>query len=124
MKINRLDHVNLRTDKLEQMIEWYDRVLGLKAGFRPNFPFGGAWIYVGDDPVIHLVEVDEECASTEPKIEHFAFQASGQQDLIDHLQTLGIEHSVDPVPGLSITQINLADLDGNHIHIDFRPETE
>jgi catechol 2,3-dioxygenase-like lactoylglutathione lyase family enzyme len=123
MTINRLDHVNVRTSKLVEMVRWYDQVLGLKTGPRPNFPFNGAWIYVNDDPVIHLVEVDTECASVEPKIEHYAFQASGLNDLVTHLQELEIEHSVDPVPGMPITQINLIDVDGNHIHIDFRTET-
>lgn len=124
MKINKLDHVNLRTHQLDQMVRWYDKVLGLKAGKRPNFQFAGAWIYAGQDAVIHLVEVEKECTSVEPKIEHFAFQASGLEQLTSRLNTLQIAHSVDPVPGTTITQVNLKDIDGNHIHIDFRPETE
>jgi catechol 2,3-dioxygenase-like lactoylglutathione lyase family enzyme len=123
MKITQLDHVNLRTSKLDEMVNWYADVLGLKSGVRPDFPFPGAWIYVGKSPVIHLVQVDEACASIEPKIEHFAFKATGMEELITHLNTLGVDHSVDPVPGMPITQINLNDIDGNHIHVDFISET-
>lgn len=123
MKITKLDHVNLRTNRLDQMVEWYDRVLEIKSGFRPNFSSTGAWIYVDDDPVIHLVEVDEECASVEPKIEHFALRATGLKEFINRLELLGISHSLDPVPGMPITQVNLKDIDGNHIHVDFRSET-
>lgn len=124
MKISKLDHVNVRTSNLDKMVAWYDQVLGLKAGFRPDFPFPGAWLYVDGDPVVHLVEVEKECASVEPKIEHFAFRASELNVLVNRLETLGIAHSVDQVPGISITQVNLEDVDGNHIHVDFRPETE
>ncbi|MEN8934805.1 MAG: VOC family protein [Planktotalea arctica] len=124
MEIKTLDHVNLRTNRLDQMVQWYQDVLGLTAGQRPNFPFPGAWIYVGQDPVIHLVEVDKECASVESKIEHFAFRASGLEEFTSRLDALQVPHSVDPVPGMTITQVNLEDVDGNHIHVDFRPETE
>lgn len=123
MKIKRLDHVNLYTSNLAQMVEWYDRVLEIKSGPRPNFPFPGAWLYVAGDPVVHMSQVEKERASVEPRIEHFAFQAEGLKKLVDRLNQFGIEHSVDEVPGLPITQVNLADFDGNHIHIDFTSET-
>jgi catechol 2,3-dioxygenase-like lactoylglutathione lyase family enzyme len=122
MKILQLDHVNIRTDKLAEMIHFYEDVLGLISGVRPNFPFPGAWIYVGENPVIHLVGVDKECASVEPKIEHFAFRATGLTKLTERLAKAGIQHSIDPVPGVPIVQVNLEDVDGNHIHIDFHAD--
>ena len=122
MKILRLDHVNVKTSKLTEMVRFYEDILGLKSGARPNFPFPGAWIYVGDYPIIHLVGVDEECASVEPKIEHFALQATGLSELIEKLTQVGIRHSIDPVPSVPIVQVNLKDVDGNHIHIDFHSD--
>lgn len=104
------------------MVTFYQDALGLKSGPRPNFSFPGAWIYIDKDPIIHLVGVDEECASVEPKIEHFAIQASGLKEVIENLNARGIKHTLDPVPGYPIVQINLADIDGNHIHIDFNSE--
>ena len=55
LAIKRLDHVNVRTANLDAMIEWYGDMLGMKTGPRPDFSFPGAWLYAGDDPVIHLV---------------------------------------------------------------------
>lgn len=124
MKISKLDHVNLRTNKLDKMGEWYDQVFGLKSGPRPDFPFAGAGIYVEGDAAIHLVKVDEECTSVEPKIENFAFKATGLKERVSRLDVLEIVYSVDPVPGMPITQVNLRDLDGNHIHVDFWSEPE
>ena len=57
MQIGTLEHVNVQTAKLDEMVAWYDRILGMPAGWRPNFPFGGAWLYVGTAPVVHLVEL-------------------------------------------------------------------
>ncbi len=42
MGITSLDHVNLRTTRLDEMIEWYCNVLGMRVGPRPPFPFPGA----------------------------------------------------------------------------------
>jgi catechol 2,3-dioxygenase-like lactoylglutathione lyase family enzyme len=119
MPLLRLDHVNVRTANLAAMVDWYDRVLGLKTGPRPDFDFDGAWIYVGDQAVIHLIARETECAAIDPKIEHYAFQATGMAQMLAHLKALGIGHTVDEVPGMPIVQINLADHDGNHIHIDY-----
>ena len=119
MEILRLDHVNIKTNRLIEMVAFYEDILGMKSGQRPNFPSHGAWIYVDAIPIIHLVEIDHECASLEPKIEHFALQASGLEDLLETLEERKVKYTLDPVPGLSIIQVNLADVDGNHIHIDF-----
>lgn len=119
MPLERLDHVNLRTAHLEEMIAWYGRVLDLHPGPRPDFPFGGAWLYIGDRPAIHLVEVAEPPAAVAPRIEHFAIAATGLRELLARLEAEGVEHSLDPVPGLPVVQVNLHDCDGNHIHIDF-----
>ena len=58
MQIGKLDHVNLRTNQLDKMIDWYTNILGMRSGLRPDFQFPGAWMYGGDDASVHLVEVD------------------------------------------------------------------
>lgn len=122
MPLERLDHVNLRTSKLDAMVEWYGRALGMVSGARPPFPFPGAWLYAGDHPAVHLVGVDDEPAAVEPKIEHFALTATGLSEFVSNLQDAGIEYRAARVPGFGILQINLFDVDGNHIHVDFSPE--
>ena len=119
MGITRLDHVNIRTANLDDLVEWYSRVLGLETGPRPPFSFPGAWIYAGEDAVIHLVGVESEPSGIEPKLEHFALSATGLDKFLAHLDDCGTEYSARRVPGFNILQINLNDLDGNHIHVDF-----
>ena len=124
MEIQRLDHVNVRTNKLAEMVRWYEEILGLKTGPRPDFGFGGAWLYSGDHPMVHLVEVEEECTSIEPKIEHFAFQAAGYSAFLEKLKAKGIPSRIVQVPGFPLVQVNVEDCDGNHIHVDFHTDEQ
>ncbi|MEC8564479.1 MAG: VOC family protein, partial [Pseudomonadota bacterium] len=55
-----LDHINLRTQDLGRMVEWYGRVLGLTPQARPAFAFDGAWLGDGvGAPAVHVVAVDD-----------------------------------------------------------------
>jgi len=122
MKLGTLDHVNVRTANLPEMIAWYCDILGMKDGPRPPFPFPGAWLYSGDKATVHLVAVDEKCSNTQPQIEHFAFSASGLTGFLEKLEQNSIEARNSIVPGYGILQVNIFDPDGNHIHVDFSPE--
>lgn len=124
MQLGRLDHVNVRTSRVDAMTRWYESVLGMRAGERPNFPFPGAWLYIGDHPCVHLVGVTAEPTNADPKVEHFAFQASGLSSFLADLVRDFIPHETRKVPGLGIVQVNVWDPDGNHIHIDFAPHEE
>lgn len=122
MTIKRLDHVNIQTTQLDEMIKWYEEVLGLKSGWRPNFPFAGAWIYAGEYPVVHLVEIDtDDTVGSEAnlKLEHFAFSASDETAFKSLLDARGIDFRCGEPPKAGIRQYNVFDPDGNHIHIDF-----
>jgi len=120
MPLNRLDHVNLRTTRLDEMIAWYGRALGMHPGDRPPFPFPGAWLYSGDDPTVHLIGVDEEPGGGEElKLEHFAFSATDLGDMLAVFDRENIPYKLAEVPDFGIIQANLWDPDGNHLHVDF-----
>ena len=122
MQLKSLDHVNLRTSNLDGMVDWYCTVLGMENGPRPPFPFQGAWLYVGEQAVVHMVGVENEPDSIEPKIEHFALSATGLAGFVARLEKAGIQYEAVRVPGFGILQINVFDCDANHIHIDFAPD--
>ena len=120
MPLTSFDHVNVRTANLDAMIEWYGEILGLHPGNRPDFGFPGAWLYLGDQAIIHLVGVDvPPSAGGDVTLEHFAIRATDLAGFRERLDARGIKYSLDPVPGFPVVQINLHDPDGNHIHIDF-----
>ncbi|WP_147105285.1 VOC family protein [Tateyamaria sp. syn59] len=123
MTITRLDHVNLRTTRLAEMTRWYEEVLGLSAGARPDFSMDGAWLYAGDSAAVHLVAVEDDGAvgSDQPlKLEHFAFRARGDAaDFQDRLQKHCIPFRKSKIDAMKLVAFNIWDPDGNHIHVDF-----
>lgn len=124
--IEGFDHVNLRTPDLDRAVDWYGRILGMYPGPRPDFGFGGAWLYIGDQAIVHLVEVDSlENSNAGPvTLEHFALRASGYDDFLALLEREGVPYRLgrldDPVA--RVVQVNISDPDGNHIHVDFSLE--
>ncbi|GAA0411864.1 VOC family protein [Cocleimonas flava] len=122
MQIEKLDHVNIRTTQLDNMINWYSHVLGMKTGDRPNFPFPGAWLYSNDTVMVHLIGIDgPEGIGSEAylKLEHFAFSASGLNEFEARLNELKEEYRRVDLSAVNLVQINIWDPDGNHIHVDF-----
>jgi len=122
--IERLDHINLRTARLDEMIDWYRRVLDMEPGKRPDFGFPGAWMYANGQALVHLVETDPEPGSdpADLKLEHGAFQARDIKAFIAKLDGLGERYERFKVPGFGVEQVNIWDPDGNHLHVDFHGE--
>lgn len=121
MPVHKLDHVNLRTADLDGMIAFYERVMGLRKGARPGFDFPGAWMYAGDQAVVHLVGTTGRPAEYRPdqRLEHFAMSATGLADFLAHLRRERVAYYCRILPDFGIRQVNIHDCDGNHLHIDF-----
>ena len=125
--IQGLDHVNLRTSDVDRLVRFYVDIVGLRLGDRPPFDFGGAWLYAGDRPVVHVVEVaDEPRSAAEPSVpapslslEHFAFAADGLEAFVGGLDAGDITYRRSRQLGSGKTVINLRDPDGNRLHVDF-----
>ena len=115
-----LDHVNIRTAKLDEMSAFYEDVLGLKRGKRPNFQFGGAWHYCGSNAIVHLVESVRKIKNGEAQVEHFALRAGGsmktfQRKMRDHDAPYNVVSLLD----INMQQVNVFDPDGNKIEVQF-----
>jgi len=118
--IRWLDHVNVRTANLAGLVRFYEDVVGLREGERPPLGFPGAWLYAGDKPVIHLVEVAQAPAPEGAlRLEHFAFSADGLTELLTRLERLDVPYKQSRQAGTGNVVINLHDPDGNRLHLDF-----
>ena len=122
MQIRQLDHVNLRTTQLDALKCWYEDVLGLTAGWRPDFPFPGAWLYAGETAFVHLVGIEGDAGTgseSQLKLEHFAFSASGADAFEQRLRHRGETYRKSEMAATRTVAFNVWDPDGNHIHVDF-----
>jgi catechol 2,3-dioxygenase-like lactoylglutathione lyase family enzyme len=118
--IRRLDHVNVRTANLETLARFYTQALGLERGERPPLGFPGAWMYAGDQAVIHLVGVERQPQPEGSlRLEHFAFSASGLGEFLARLQQQGVDFKQTRQAGTGNVVVNLMDPDGNRLHVDF-----
>ena len=123
MPLIAFDHVNIRTVNLERMVAWYEDVLGLRSGPRPDFPVRGAWLYLGETCVIHLIEADPPptpyAEGESLRMEHMAFRAEDMDAFVSKLEERGIACKLFPFEALDIVLVFLRDPDGNRIHVDF-----
>jgi catechol 2,3-dioxygenase-like lactoylglutathione lyase family enzyme len=120
MRLRALEHVNIRTPDVEGLANFYCDVLGLVRGPRPAFDFPGAWLYLGDRPVVHLVGVPAEARPTGTlRLEHFAFSGDDIEGLLAILQLREIPFRVGMPPGFPLRQVSFCDPDGNRLHVDF-----
>ena len=80
MSVGVLDHFNIRTRDLASTVRFYEDVLGLEKGPRPNFAFPGAWMYSEGKAVVHIVDIsktDEAQKADSGVVHHVAFASRG-----------------------------------------------
>jgi catechol 2,3-dioxygenase-like lactoylglutathione lyase family enzyme len=124
MPIETLDHYSVRTADVERTRAFYQDVVGLKDGPRPDFPFPGAWLYAGEHAVVHIIGIKEERArdlsEDTGSLDHVAFAASDLPAMRQHLAAQKIAFRERKIPGLDITQLFVVDPNGVTIEINFR----
>ena len=119
MSIIDFDHINIRTANVAAMTSFYTEVLGLEEGWRPDFSFPGAWLYLADRPLIHLRGVDITPGASEVRIEHFAFRANGLNVFLTALRERRLAYNVNVSPSNNNRMVNVYDPDNNHVEIQF-----
>lgn len=121
MAILDLDHVNIRTTDLKRTETFFTEVLGLKAGWRPDFEFPGTWLYAGDKDVVHLVGVKREHApSRGSSLDHFAFAIDDYEDARARLEAAGIEYTAGEAPNGGIRQFFVTEANGVTFELNCR----
>jgi catechol 2,3-dioxygenase-like lactoylglutathione lyase family enzyme len=127
VSVGVLDHFNIRTRKLADTVRFYEEVLGLKLGDRPNFAFPGAWMYSEGKPVVHLVDIsltDEPQKPDSGVIHHVAFVSRGFAVMQQRLQSRGMAFDSRQVPGGEVWQIFVNDPNGVMIELNYEAAKE
>ena len=134
-----LNHYSVRTLDLPASRHFYETVLGLTAGPRPDFPFPGHWMYRGDhadiaNAAVHLIGIapgdadglkrylgDRDPGSLKGSgaVDHIAFFADGLAAMLAHLRRLGVPFRERTVPNIGLHQLFLSDPDGVVIELNF-----
>jgi len=138
-----LDHTNIRSFDLAGTIEFYEDIVGLKAGAFPGAPGQGAWLYDDDGhPVIHVVAIDP--ARPEPvlasirermgdlietldpagftgsgAIDHIAFRCSDYDGVRGRIESRKIAFRSNEVPSFNLRQLFVNDPSGIVVELNF-----
>jgi catechol 2,3-dioxygenase-like lactoylglutathione lyase family enzyme len=121
MPIERMDHFTVVTKDAIATAEFYNFVLGLELGPRPNFSFPGVWLYSRGQPILHVVEKDE-IPSSAGLLDHMAFWATGLTAFVDKLEARGVAYDLrrvpDGGPAAGVWQLFFHDPNGARVEID------
>lgn len=125
MRLQQLDHITMHTTNADELAKFYEGVLGFRIGERPAFANStGAWLYLDDHPLVHLINEPKARKADRPQIEHFAFRAEGLADFLATLREKKVAYDCRIIPGREIRQVHIHDSDGNHIEVAFAPNEE
>jgi catechol 2,3-dioxygenase-like lactoylglutathione lyase family enzyme len=124
MPAQAIHHINIRAHKtlVAELKDFYEGVLGLRAGWRPPFKSTGHWLYLEDRPVVHLVEdetVQGSTGSRGPIVDHVALSCTGLRDFEELLRTKNIAFRRTEVPETSLVQLIFVDPAGNGVELQF-----
>ena len=134
-----LNHFSIRTTDIDASRSFYEKVLGLTVGPRPDFPFPGLWMYNGDhahvaNAMVHIIGIDRDNPNglnqylgdmDEAKlhgsgaVDHIAVMTTGLATMLAHLKQLGVSCRERTVPSIGLHQVFLDDPSGIVIELNY-----
>jgi catechol 2,3-dioxygenase-like lactoylglutathione lyase family enzyme len=127
MSVGMLDHFNIRTRRLADTVRFYEDILGLQNGDRPNFSFPGAWMYSEGRAVVHLVDISPTAETQKPDsgvVHHVAFASRDFNGMKKRLASKGMAFDTRQVPGGALWQIFVTDPNGVMIELNYEAAKE
>ena len=116
--IESLNHVAVQTRRLAESRQFYTEVLGAREISRPNFSFGGAWLFLAGIQ-IHLIEQGAPAGRGEidTRGNHFALAVPDVDAAESRLKALGISYTRKLIEDRGVHQIFFQDPDGHTIEV-------
>jgi catechol 2,3-dioxygenase-like lactoylglutathione lyase family enzyme len=127
MSVGVLDHFNIRTRDLNSTVHFYQDIMGLEKGPRPNFAFPGAWMYSEGKAVVHIVDISKTDEPQKPDsgvVHHVAFVSRGFDGMKQRLSSKGMPFDARQVPGGELWQIFVNDPNGVMIELNYEAAKE
>jgi catechol 2,3-dioxygenase-like lactoylglutathione lyase family enzyme len=133
MPLSHLEHFLIQVEDIAATRAWYERVLGLKAGYTPDFKFPVCWLYLGGRDVLHITEGGANVSDNRKKyvgqqstatrgtgvIDHVGFRCTGLKDMLAHLSAEGVAFDTRQVDDQGLFQVFLFDPNGIKVELNF-----
>ena len=142
MSLKSFEHVLIFTEDLEASHDFYVNMIGLRVGWRPDFPFPGYWLYLGESACIHLalstsirnpgdentsgqtssdyvLEGQKGDSKGTGRIAHVAFNADNIEEFLERFEKAGVPARRERVPKAPLQQIFIEDPNGVQVELNF-----
>jgi len=129
MRVNRIDHFNLRTRQLEETCSFYERMLQLRRGRAAGMDQArNAWMYdEQNNPIIHInMPADDETelpGGNTGKLHHVALDCQGYDEMMKRIADLGVYHETNFIDEIGLRQVFLYDPNGVRLELNFQAGT-
>jgi catechol 2,3-dioxygenase-like lactoylglutathione lyase family enzyme len=130
MHVNRLDHVNIITDRLDETAQFYATLLGLhrRDAPPPLTPANAQWMHdENGQAILHINAVDcprtydraVEPGSVTGAIHHVALTCTGQAELMERIAAMGLRSKTNHVAAIGLTQVFTTDPNNVLLELNF-----
>jgi catechol 2,3-dioxygenase-like lactoylglutathione lyase family enzyme len=130
MRVNRLDHVNIITERLDETCDFYAALLGLERRNAPPplTPDNAQWMY---DPnglaIVHINTLDcprrydraVQPGAVTGAIHHVALTCTGHAELMARIGTMGLACQTNHVAAIGLTQVFTTDPNNVLLELNF-----
>lgn len=126
MPLLDLHHVAIKSKNLEETVAFYTDVLGMERVERPDFPFPGAWLQMGET-MFHIYGGDAakthngnyRYSQRVSPVDHIALRAEGFDEMKKTLIRKRCEWRQMDVPDFKLWQLFVLDPSGVIIELNF-----
>jgi catechol 2,3-dioxygenase-like lactoylglutathione lyase family enzyme len=131
MPAQLLHHVTTQCRDVDKTKDFYVNIVGLTVGDRPPLNFDGYWLYLGDQPVVHLLgwRANEKLINDGPSVpadtgrfDHVAFNCVDLKGMRKALAEYGVNYEERVLPRMNMTQLFYKDPDGVTVECNFGAE--
>ncbi|MBI1394938.1 MAG: glyoxalase [Betaproteobacteria bacterium] len=119
MTIHGMNHFTVLTSDLDATRHFYVDVMGLEEGPRPDLGFPGVWLYVGGNPVLHVIAGRPLPADPKGVLDHMAFTATDLAGVTRRLEESGIRYDLRRQAQSGTWQLFCFDPNGARVELDF-----
>ena len=125
MAVTSLNHINIRTSKVEDTRRFYEDIIGFRVGPRPPFDQPGYWLYSGEVAVVHLSECDHNpTPRTNPTgmgngLDHVGFQGEDVFAMMRHLDGKAVHFKTNLVANGTLVQLFIDDPNGVSVELAY-----
>jgi catechol 2,3-dioxygenase-like lactoylglutathione lyase family enzyme len=119
MSIQAMNHFTVLARDVDATKAFYIGLLGFTDGPRPSFDFPGAWLYLGDHAVLHIIAGRPVPDPPAGVLDHIAFSASNLGETVARLKTHKIDYVLRRQAGDGPWQLFCHDPNGAKLELDY-----